>query len=420
MSSSFHKPANWQTVARQVAAVVAVGVLPAGTSLGAETYVVPEAELRAELNDNFGLVPGGNPDSSIYGFIADAQALIGIATPRGETYIRPRVRAQEYPDLDEQTLTRKMTPVEAFLDLRSTYEWQRSDFEVVGRYSYEDSYNVETASGAFDPLDPSFDPDADTVRSRVGETRDLFQITPKFRYDVSERVTAGASVDYIVVNYDSEGVTTRLDYSSAVLNGFVGWALSPVSDVTLGAFAGRYEAQDDISETESYGTQVGYNYRWSETTGIAADVFYEQSDITDNVPVRSTDSTSGLGGTLIAYRKQEVSDWRLSIGRRFIPTGSGRRSTLDQLRVKYNRDISERLSLQGTLRYEMREDGEPTVLSDDRDFFRADLSMRWFMARTWFVRGGYSYIWQDRANAPSDADNNQLFISIGYKGLIPK
>ena len=420
MSSSFRKQVNWHTVATQAAAVMAVGALPTGASLGADTYVVPEAELRAEFNDNFGLVPGGNPDSSVSGFIADAQALIGIATPRGETYIRPRLRAQEYPDLDELATTRKMTPLEAFLDLRSTYEWQRSDFDLTGRYSHEDSYNVETASGAFDPLDPSFDPDADTVRSRVGETRDLFQITPKFSYDVSERVRAGASIDYIIVNYDSEGVTTRLDYSSAELNGFVGWALSPVSDVSLGAFAGRYEAQDDISETESYGAQVGYNYRWSETTGIVADVFYEQSDITDNVPVRSTSSTSGLGGTLIAYHKQEVSDWRLSIGRRFIPTSSGRRSTLDQLRAQYNRDFSERLSLQGALRYETREDDDPTVLSDDRDYFRADLSMKWLMAPTWFVRGGYSYIWQDRANAPSDAYNNQIFIAIGYKGLKPK
>ena len=313
-----------------------------------------------------------------------------------------------------------MTPVEAFLDLLSTYEWQRSDLEVTGRYQHEDSYNVETASGVFDPLDPSFDGDAGTVRSRVGETRDLFQITPKFRYDVSERVKVGTSVDYIAVNYDSEGVSTRLDYTYAVLNGFVGWALSPVSDVTVGGYAGRYEAQDNISETDSYGAQVAYDYRWSESNGIAADVFYEQSDITDNVPVRSTDSTSGWGGTLIAYRKHEVSDWRLSIGRRFIPTSSGRKASLDQLRLQYNRDLSQRLSLRGALRYEMREETDPTVLSDDRDYFRADLSMQWFMAPTWFVRGGYSYIWQDRERQPSDADNNQLFIAVGYKGLRPK
>ena len=420
MSSSYHKKASGRNVAAQAAMVAAMTALPASASLGAQTYIVPEAELRVEHNDNFGLVPGGNPDSSVFGFIADAQALIGIATPRGETYIRPRLRAQEYPDLDELSVNRKMTPLEAFLDLRSTYDWQRSDFELTGRYSHQDSYNVETSSGAFDPLDPSYDGDAGTVRSRVGETRDLFQITPTFRYDVTERVNAGASVDYIVVNYDSEGVTTRLDYTYAVLNGFLGWALSPVSDFTVGAYVGRYEAQDDISDTDSYGAQVAYDYRWSETAGIAADVFYEQNDITDNVPVRSTDSTSGWGGTLIAYRKYEVSDWRLSVGRRFIPTSSGRKASLDQLRLQYDRDLSQRLSLQGAVRYEMRDEIDPTVLSDDRDYFRADLSLRWLMAQTWFVRGGYSYIWQDRERQPSDAYNNQLFIAIGYKGLRPK
>ena len=42
------------------------------------------------------------------------------------------------------------------------------------------------------------------------------------------------------------------------------------------------------------------------------------------------------------------------------------------------------------------------------------------MAQTWYVGGGYSYIWQDREQQPSDADNNQLFIVVGYRGLTPR
>ncbi len=54
---------------------------------------------------------------------------------------------------------------------------------------------------------------------------------------------------------------------------------------------------------------------------------------------------------------------------------------------------------------------------NDRDYARVDLSLRWMVTSTWFLRGGYSYIWEDRQTAVSDADNNQFFVSFGYRGL---
>ena len=49
--------------------------------LGAQTYVQPAVDLRAEGNDNFDLIPGGSPEGDVYGFIVDLQALIGILHP---------------------------------------------------------------------------------------------------------------------------------------------------------------------------------------------------------------------------------------------------------------------------------------------------------------------------------------------------
>jgi len=33
------------------------------------------------------------------------------------------------------------------------------------------------------------------------------------------------------------------------------------------------------------------------------------------------------------------------------------------------------------------------------------------------VGGGYNYIWEDREQATSDAQNNRFFINFGYQGL---
>jgi hypothetical protein len=154
--------------------------------------------------------------------------------------------------------------------------------------------------------------------------------------------------------------------------------------------------------------------------GVQGDLFYESSDITDNVPVRTESSTSGWGGLLTAYREQELSNWRFSIGRRYIPTGDGRKAELDQLRLQYSRDLSPRLKLGGVARYETRTDIEETIISDDRDYARGDLTLTWMMSQTWYLTGGYSYIWEERERAVSDAANNQVYIGIGYKGLTPQ
>jgi hypothetical protein len=422
MSSSFRSSvALRRAVALGVCAVASSAVAP--SAWAAKTYFVPQVEARVEFNDNFGLVPDGttNEDTDAYGFIADAEALIGIATPRGETTIRPRLRAQEYPDVDDQvTAGERITPLEGFLDVVSRYEWQRADLSVLGRYSHQDAYNVETTSGAFDPLDPNFDPDTDSTRAQVGQTRDRFQIAPTFSYEVTERVRLGAGIDYQTVSYDSDGVTTQLDYDYAVFDAFATWSLSPLSDLTVGAYSSKYETERDISTTDSYGGRVGYRYRWTESMGVQADLFYESSDITDNVPVRTESSTSGWGGLLTAYRKQELSNWRFSIGRRYIPTSDGRKAELDQLRLQYSRDLSQRLKFGGVARYETRTDIEETIISNNRDYARGDLSLTWMMTQTWYLTGGYSYIWEERERAISDAANNQVFIGIGYKGLTPQ
>lgn len=409
MSSSSRKSGS---VARGVAvAVVTAACLISAGALGAETYVQPQIDLRVEGNDNFDLLPDGTPDGDVYGFIADARALIGIATPRSETTLRPRLRLQEYPDRDD------LERIEGFLDLRSRYEWQRAEFLLIGRYSQQDTFNTETLGGEFDPLDPNYGGNADVRRSLVGETRTRFELNPTLKYELTERITAGGGVRYEDVNFDSDGIEEHTDYEFTQADVSLSWALNPVSDFGVGTYLSKYQAKDDSTETDAYGAGIGYNYRWSEVTGLEARVFYETNDVSNFAPVRSEESTSGWGGVLAAYRKYEVSDWRLSVGRTYVPTGDGGKAESDLLRLQYRRDLSERLAFSGAGRYEMRNSITESRSSEDRDYARADLSLEWFMTQTWYLQGGYSYIWQDRESASGDADNNLLFISVGYKGL---
>ena len=411
MSSSYPDSASRRCAVLRVCASLSMVSASAGPALAADTYVQPQVELRAESNDNFNFGPGGSSGSTVYGYIADLQALIGIATPRSDTSIRPRLRFQEYPERDD------LERFEAFLDLRSLYRWERSRLLMIGRYSRQDTYNAETPGGEFDPLDPNDPANADTGTILVGETRDRYRFEPEFTFELTERTQAGVAANYQAVRYDSGAVQTRIEYDYFGGDGFVRWALDPRSDLTVGAFVNRYESTNDTTETDAYGGRVGYEFRWSEVAGVGFDIVYEQDDTTDFVPATVKESTSGWGGAVSAYRKGQVSAWRLTAGRTFIPTGSNGKAESDQVRLQYDRDLTQRLAFKGVGRYESRNSLSTGGQGNDRDYARADLSLRWMMAPTWYLEGGYSYIWQDRESAAGATHNNKFFIGFGYQAL---
>jgi hypothetical protein len=371
----------------------------------------PRVDMRVEQNDNLNLDPVTTSDSDVLGYIAEADLLLGIATPRGETSLRPRVRFQDYPDRDD------FERFEGFLDMLSRYESQRSVFEFIGNFSHQDLYNSDTPGGGFDPLDPGGG-DPDGGEATIGQTRTSLGVRPTYEYEVSERARLGASVDYVATRYDAdEGPSTRTDYDFGVVDGYFSWAVSPSSDFTVGAYASKYEAEDEVETADAIGGRLGYVYRWSATDGIEASVNYERNEIETLLPVLVEETTSDFGGMLTAFRKLEVSEWRFSVGRTFVPTGDSGKAIIDRFRVQYDRMLSQRLSFRGTARYDTRTGLSELDDSNDRDYARVDLTLKWMMTQKWYLGGGYSYIWEDRELAASDAANNRFFINFGFQGL---
>ena len=126
-----------------------------------------------------------------------------------------------------------------------------------------------------------------------------------------------------------------------------------------------------------------------------------------------------MGGELTAYRKLEVSEWRFTVGRSFIPTGDSGKATLDHARVQYERLLSQKVTLNAAARYDSRNAlGKTTITTgQDRDYARADISLKWYVSPTWYIGGGYAYIWEDRQEALSDASNNKFYLNFGYRAL---
>jgi len=393
-------------------ALLAHAILFAGAASAADVHTQPLIDLRTEHNDNFGLSPTGGADSDVYGYVADVALLVDMATPRSSTTFRPRVKYQNFPDRSD------LEKFEGFLDMRNEYRSERSTWDLVGHLSHQDLYNNETQGGDFDPVDPGAGGGSDSGDIVIGETRDAFSLRPNYEYRATERTSIGVGVEYATTRYQADqGEPTKTDYDFALASGYLSWRLDPTSSVRAGAYASKYEARDNTEDTDATGILVGYDHQWSTQTGIDAVLFYEENDITEFEPVLLKETTSNFGGELTAYRKFEVTEWRLSVGRSFVPTGDRGKSELDLFRLQYERQLSQRLTFRGVGRYESRNSLGGTEGGVDRDFARVDFSLKWLMSRNWYVGGGYTYMWQDRAAAIDTADNNRFFINFGYQGL---
>ncbi len=333
-------------------------------SYGADISTEPRADLRIEQNDNFNLVPGGSPESNVYGYVADMAALFNFATPRGGTELLPRVKVQEFPDRKD------LEKVEWFFDMHSDYKSERNRFLFDANASHQDLYDSETPSGG----DPGGGANGDSGQIVIGETRTWASLLPKFEHRMTERTSIGIGAQYQIARYDAiAGTETKTDYDYSVVNGYLSWALNPATDLSAGVYSSRYEPQDDSEKTDAIGGSVGVAHRWNTTDGIEATLFYESNDITEFVPVLNKETTTGIGGELTAYRRLEISEWRFTIGRSFIPTGDSGKATLDHVRAQYDRALSERLSFRAAARYDSRNAlGTSTISTgQDRDYARA-------------------------------------------------
>lgn len=402
MLYSFRRP-SWFVVA-------VVAVLCTGRTIAAETFVQPEVELRAEYSSNFDLDPVTNDESDTYGGVADLSALIGIATPRSETSIRPRIKLQEYADRDD------IQRFEGFLDLKSEYESERSSLTVFGQYNRQDAVNAELPDAEFDDLDPIDPTTPESGRSRAGETRERFDVRPTYSYQLSERTAVGAGLLYQAVRYSSQAPLNRVDYDYLQGEGFLRWAVDPRSDLSVRVYASSYDATEGLNQTDALGGGLGMSRRWSEMAGTEIEIFYERNETVYDL-VQVEESTTGWGANLSSYKKGEVDAWRFTVGRSFTPNGRGGKSVSDQVRVQYDRKLHDRLELRGAARYIADESLTQPGSSGNQTYSRLEVSLKWLMSTSWYLRGGYQYTYRDRESDFDAADDHRLMVGIGYRGL---
>jgi hypothetical protein len=414
MSSSFLNSRRTQVPALGCAASLLGGLYGQSVS-AAEMHATPGVEVGAEYHTNLQLQreSPSDEDEGGDGYFADLWAITGIRSPRAFLELRPRVRFQEFPDHDEMERSNE------YLDLRTGYETLRSSLGVVGDYRREDQVRAEVADAQFDDFNPD-DPIVDEsgrVESLSGH-RTRIQFRPDYSYQFSQRVGIGASAVYQTVDYDIASTSSN-DYDYWRADGFFTWSFSPRTRLRTGAYATEYETDDGFNLTQSTGVSLGVEHQWSETFTATASVDVEQADV-ERADLAEKESSTDTGFTIGLQRRDLVSELRVDAGRTFNPSGNGVRSEVDQARMQYDRNLTERLRFLGAARaFRSRAQGG-ALTGSDRDYIRTDIGLGWNMTRTWSVEGRYSYIWEEFQDETGDRSDNMLILSVRYQALQPQ
>jgi hypothetical protein len=412
MSWSFPKRLQVMHWRQRAVATSLCAAIAAAPVFAAQVYVQPVATISAETDSNLDLVPASQGTTkTVEGYIADASALIGIATPDSDTTIVPRIDYRDYPaDSEDNRL-------EGYLDLISAYRSQRSKGNVYLGFERRDDFNAELSSALYNPYAPVPPTSPETGRTVNGGTRESLILRPDYSYNITTLTAVGVSGIYQKLNYSPENTTSAVDFDYYQEKAYLRWTLDQKNDLTVGAYGSQYQASHFDSRATATGVTVNLETSWSPLLSTGASVAYQHTDINTTIPSPFTSTANPWGAAVSAAYKGEVNQFRMNAGRNLTPSGGGGIYVNDQLQLQYSRNFSQRLTFTGAT-IALRDRGLSRIVSgDDRTYVRTVVEFKWMMTRAWFMQGGYQYMWQKYQVDPDGASNNRIYIRFGYQGL---
>jgi hypothetical protein len=412
MSWSFPKQMQVMHQRQCAVAISLCAAMAAAPVFAAQVYVQPIATIAAEEDSNLDLQPASEGAvKTIEGYIADAAAVVGVSTPNSDTTIVPRIDYRDYPaDSEDNRL-------EGYLDLYSDYRSQRSKGDVYLGFERRDEFNAELSSAEYNPYGPVSPTSPETGRTIQGATRESLILLPDYSYNITPLTAVGVSGIYQKLNYSPDNTFSAVDFDYYLGKAYLRWTLDQQTDLTVGAYGSKYEASHFDSEATAAGASVALDTSWSPLLSTGATVVYQRTNIDTAIPSPFKSIVDPWGATVRATYKGEVNQFRMDAGRVITPSGGGGIYVNDQAQLQYSRNFSRRLAFTGAAIVLRNRGLTSNVSGDDRTYLRTVVEMKWMMTRTWFVQGGYQYIWQKYEVDPDGASNNRIYIRFGYQGL---
>ncbi len=386
-----------------------LGSLWLGAASAAEYYVQPIASVSSAYNTNVELARAPAPRNSAVGYFADAQSIIGIATPTSDTTLIPRLLYNFYPtqkDLDR---------LEAFLSLNGRYTWQRDRLTLSGYFDRRDDLNAETPSADYNPNSPGTT--STTGRINLGTVRDFADFQPNYAHYLTPLSQIGVAGEYQRAHFSPDDAFGHVNYNYYLGRGYYTYTFSPRLETSFSGFGSRYRATNIDSVSTSGGAGGSATYAWTQTWSTTVNAGLQHTHQVQTAPSQFDGTANPWSATLSTAYTGQVDTYRLDAGRTIAPSSAGGLFRTDQIRAQYTHNFTPRLTALAAVRY--FRDGVVTGIfgNNSRNYLTSNLSLQYMLTRTIFVQGMYSYVWQKYHVDPTGASTNIAMVTIGYRGL---
>ena len=378
----------------------------------------PEVELGAHHVDNPRLAEQEETDA-ITGGLVDAGLAMRRNTQTSSVLLRPRVAIHRYtdaPDEDSEAY---------FLDFNAETETERSNWGVQANYRQQQVFRGETTPADFGEGDiddgVGIDDDVQTGTGRTFERRqrDLWRINPGASFELTEVTALRLDLSYLDVQYDQEQVGEATDYNNSRVEAGVAHALTPHSEISGFLFGERYDAVNIDRQTDSVGARARYRQNVSEVSMFYVDIGVQESQSESPVNPALDRSKTAFLWSVGLDRQLEITRWRVELGRRVTPSGSGSLVERDMVRAVMNHQFQPRWFLEVAAVALQTSRVTEDITGNERDYLQGRATVAWQWTPAWTIEGGYSLTHQDFADIPGDAQEHEIRLSFVYNPPLP-
>jgi len=214
------------------------------------------------------------------------------------------------------------------------------------------------------------------------------------------------------VDYQRSAGTGLLAYKYPAASILYAYTVSPRLDVTLTANAARLTADSIALVNETRGGQLGVRYRISERFDFEAGAGRSTTESRGR-----RDSEQSFHASLSWH--DEISQLTFSASRDVEPSGRGLLVNADDVRAEYSRNLSEKLSLQTSLRLSRRQDFDFTGSRSDYRYGAGALALSWRLDEQWTLAFAGLYSRQEYSNYLDPADGKRFGINLAWRPVQP-
>jgi len=384
----------------QLGALPLVAVLASAPASAAAWEFNPSVEAGLMFDDNYRLtIPGTEVD--VQGPVVDAALEMRTLTQTGEFSFTPRIRATYFPDEGD------LDSVDYFATLDWQHNSQRVQTRVRGEYDQQDVINSEQpGSGAGGDLG---EPDiGDSGITFVNNRRSRAILRPSVSFDVSQRNALQFGVGYTDVTFDRQVANAHENFAVTDLVAGLATRVNETSSLITRLRGARYDIETQ-EVTNAYGAELEWNRR---TVADTRSYFRAGAQ---NVELQNGKTEmawiAGVGVEFLAGRNELFADLSRNVG----PSSAGAVITRNQLRVRWTRAITPRLSLLAGLRGTYDEDVDPLATFAPRRYATGDVGLQWFWQEEFSLRAAYDYTRQEYRDSGNNATSSGAMITVLYE-----